>query len=97
MAIIRVFGATIFPDKIDDFHRFFLDEAAPLVKRHQGLISMQIGLPCAASPHEFLMITVWKDLPSLIGFTGDNWQEARIDPGEAHLIQRAFVHHYEQA
>jgi len=40
------------------------------------------------------VISTWKDLDGLKGFTGEGWQEAVIDPAEKDLLAETFLHHY---
>ncbi|MHC4218777.1 MAG: antibiotic biosynthesis monooxygenase family protein [Planctomycetota bacterium] len=95
--IIRIFHATAKPGQERAFQSFLTDEALPIVRGHDGLVSAQVGLPSEESPQEFLMITIWRDLDALKGFTGDNWTEAVIDPKEAPLVESAHVCHFHDA
>ena len=95
--IIRVFRARVYPDKVEEFERFFLNKAMPNVKAQRGLISVTVGKPLERTQNEFLMIMVWKDVESLKGFAGEQWQEAVIDPDEKDLLMETFVYHYELA
>ena len=95
--IVRMFRATIKPGREREFEAFFLHEALPMVQRQDGLLSVQVGLPVETSPHEFAMITTWKDLASVKKFAGTDWEKAVIDPREAPLIERSFVSHYCEA
>jgi heme-degrading monooxygenase HmoA len=95
--IIRVFRAVVHPGRQPEFERFFLNKALPKLKAQPGVVSVTVGKPLAVSPNEFMMTTVWRDLDALKGFAGENWQNAVIDPDEAHLLKETFVHHYEAA
>ena len=95
--IIRVFRAIVRDGKQEAFERFFFDTALPILKSQRGMLKVSIGTPMSASPNEFLMITTWADLEALQRFAGTNWQEAVIDPKEAPLLRKTFVHHYEGA
>ena len=95
--VIRMFRATIKSGKEREFQAFFLGEALPMVQRQVGLVSVQVGLPVEASPHEFAMVTTWKDLASVKKFAGADWEKAVIDPREAPLIERSAVSHYYEA
>ena len=95
--IIRLFRATIKAGSEQQFRTFFLAEALPMVRRQDGLISVQVGLPMETSPSQFSMVTTWKDLASLKKFAGTDWEQAVIDPREAPLIEESFVSHYYQA
>jgi heme-degrading monooxygenase HmoA len=92
--VIRMFRATIKRGAERDFQSFFLEEALPMVKRQDGLVSVQVGLPLESSPSQFSMVTTWKDLASVKKFAGANWEQAVIDPREAPFIEESFVTHY---
>lgn len=92
--LIRVFRATVHEGQQDAFEKFFKETALPEIRRQDGLVAVTVGLPHDPTPREFLMITVWRDLESLQGFTGENWREAVIHPDEEHLVEEARVEHY---
>ncbi|MHC5066322.1 MAG: antibiotic biosynthesis monooxygenase family protein [Planctomycetota bacterium] len=93
--IIRVFRARVHPGKEKEFERFFVDTALPYVRAQAGLVSAQVGLPVPASPQEFCMHMVWRDLKSVQAFAGDDWQTAVVHPDESHLLAETFVSHYQ--
>ena len=95
--IIRVFRAVVQPGQQPEFERFFLTKALPRLQAQPGVLSVTVGKPLTATETEFLMITVWHDLAALQGFAGEHWQNAVIDPAEAHLLKETFVHHYAAA
>ena len=92
--VIRMFRATIKRGSEQQFQAFFLEEALPMVRRQDGLVSVQVGLPLESSPSQFSMVTTWKDLASIKRFAGANWEQAVIDPREAPFIEESFVTHY---
>ncbi len=95
--ILRVFRAIVHEGKQAEFAEFFLGTALPMVRSQAGLESVSVGLPHDASPTEFSMVMVWRDLESLKGFSGESWQQAVIHPDEEHLLKETFVHHYDLA
>lgn len=95
--IVRIFRAVVHPGKEGEFKSFFLNDAVPILRKHKGLISIQVGLPHEESPQEFLMTTVWTSIETLSEFTGEKWQEAVIDPREEHLLSDVRVNHYYEA
>ena len=95
--IVRVFRATVHTGKEAEFASFFLNDAVPLLRKHKGLVSIQIGLPREETPQQFLMTTVWKSVEALAEFSGENWREAVIDPREEHLLAGVHVDHYHEA
>lgn len=94
--LIRVFRASVKRGKTDEFRSFFLNEALPLVRSQEGLLSATVGLPSEDKQNEFLMISKWESVDSLKKFAGEEWSQAVIDPREAHLLSDTAVHHYYQ-
>jgi heme-degrading monooxygenase HmoA len=92
--IIRFFRALVHDGQQDSFRKFFIETALPLIRSQEGLVSVSVGLPHETSPHEFSMVTVWRDLDVLRRFAGDDWKSAVIHTDEAHLLKETFVHHY---
>lgn len=95
--LIRVFRATARPGREEEFRRFFVGDAVSIVRRFDGLLSVQVGLPMETSPREFLMMTTWASVEALKAFTGEAWEEAFVDPREAPLLEEVHVHHYMEA
>jgi heme-degrading monooxygenase HmoA len=92
--IIRVFRGQVQPGRQDDFRRLLEEQGIPHFRQHPGMLGVHVGLPTEASPHEFLVTTMWEDLDALRTFAGERWYEAKILPGERHLLKRSWVHHY---
>jgi len=92
--IVRIFRARTREGKADAFRRFFEEKALPVVRAQRGLVRVEVGWPMAPTD-EFLMITVWRDLESLRGFSGDDWAQAKLLPEERPLLKEVFVHHFE--
>ena len=92
--IVRVFHAQTHDGKAGEFREFFVNEALPLVRSFEGLVSVRVGLPVEATPNSFLMISSWSSIEGLKEFAGDEWTEAVIDAREEHLLASASVYHY---
>ena len=92
--IVRVFRGIVHDGKQDEFEKFFLETALPILEKQEGLVDVSIGMPHPLSPNEFLMVTTWRDLEALEGFTGPDWKQPVIHPEEAHLLREVFLHHY---
>ena len=95
--IVRVFRAVVHPGKEEEFKLFYLNDAVPILRKHKGFVSVQVGLPLKDKPQEFLMTTVWSSIEALSEFSGENWREAVIDPREEHLLAKVRVDHYYEA
>ncbi len=93
--IIRVFRAIVHDGKQQEFEQFFVEQAAPYVRKQPGLLSLSIGESSSSSPNEFLMVMYWKDLESIKAFAGRNWDQAVILEDERHLLKEVLVHHYD--
>jgi DNA-binding winged helix-turn-helix (wHTH) protein/heme-degrading monooxygenase HmoA len=92
--IIRVFRGVVQPGKQDEFLKVLEEQGIPHFRSHPGMLGVHVGTPTEASPDEFLVTTMWKDLDALRTFAGERWYEAKILPGERKLLKRAHVHHY---
>lgn len=93
--IIRVFRAVVHEGKQEEFERFFRSTAIPLLEAQRGMLGLSVGRPMSPSTNEFVMVTHWESHDALVGFTGENWNQAVIDSREAHLLKETHVHHYE--
>ena len=93
--ILRQFRVTIHEGMKGEFERVFHDEILPLVKQQEGLEWVAAGRPWKSEPNVFCMTMLWRDLESIKGFAGSNWQESRIEPSEAHLIKSTELEHFE--
>jgi heme-degrading monooxygenase HmoA len=93
--LIRVFHARVQPGMGSEYERFIREKTLPLLRQLPGLVALHIGTPQAETPDEYVMVSVWKDVASLQAFTGPNWREAVVLPGEAHVFKEMTVHHYE--
>lgn len=92
--IIRVFRGVVRPGKQEEFLRVLHEQGIPHFRSHPGMLGVHVGMPTEASPDEFLVTTMWKDLDALRIFAGERWFEAKILPGERELLTSAHVHHY---
>jgi DNA-binding winged helix-turn-helix (wHTH) protein/heme-degrading monooxygenase HmoA len=92
--IIRVFRGKVQPGKQAEFLRVLEEQGIPHFRSHPGMLGVHVGTPTEASPDEFLVTTLWKDLDALRTFAGERWYEAKILPGERKLLRSAHVHHY---
>jgi heme-degrading monooxygenase HmoA len=92
--IIRVFRGVVQPGKQEEFLRVLEDQGIPHFRAHPGMLGIHVGMPTEASPDEFLVTSMWKDLDALRTFAGERWYEAKILPGERTLLKSAHVHHY---
>ncbi len=92
--IVRVFHATAKPGMGGPFRTFFLQEAVPMIRRQEGLVRVQVGLPLEDEGRQYCMITTWTNLEALQGFAGEGWREAVVDPREEHLLEAVSVDHF---
>ena len=93
--IIRVFRARIHPRKEDEFERFVRETGVPMVEAQPGCTQVTWGRNHWSSQPEFAVLTHWDSLAALEAFAGPRWQEAVIEPDEAHMLAELSCHHYE--
>ena len=95
--IIRVFRARLKPGKRAAFERLCQVVSMPLMREQPGMLAISIALPNPKRLEEFVLVSVWRDLESLKAFAGKRWREATILPGEAELLEEAWVEHYNES
>jgi len=93
--ILRNYRAVVHDGQQAAFTKFLKEIALPTLDKHEGMISLTMGWPHEVNPRMFSMIMIWRDLDSLIGFTGPSWRETVVHPDEAHLLEASFVDHFE--
>jgi quinol monooxygenase YgiN len=94
--IIRVFRATARAERRAEYERLIREDSVELLRAQSGMVSLEVGLPMPHSPDDFVMISVWKDMESLLAFTGPDWQTPVALPGESELVVRTAVDHYQR-
>lgn len=95
--IIRVFRAQLKPGKRAAFERLCQVVSMPLMRNQPGMLAISIAHPHPKRQNEFILVSVWRDLESLKAFAGEHWREATILPGEADLLEEAWVEHYNES
>lgn len=94
LVITRLFRGRTKPGHEAAFERLIREEALPAFEANPGVLSVHFGTPTEASPNEFLVVTVWRDLASLRAYAGERWTDPKLSLEEAHLLESATVHHY---
>lgn len=95
--ILRVFRARLKPGRRAAYAALFHRLALPLMRKAPGNVAIHVGRPRLDRPDEFVLATVWTDLAALQAYTGANWREIMILPGEAELIEEMGVQHFDEA
>lgn len=80
--IIRIFHSKC---DVEGMEKFFRDKALPILKKQKGCIYTLAGKNTEQG--EVVMITVWKDLEALKGFTGPDWKKPKVVPEEKPLLK----------
>lgn len=93
--IIRVFVAKTRSGANVKYERMIREQAMPLMQSYLGLAALHAGKSLENEGNEFVMVSVWRDLASLKAFTGDNWQQSVVLPGEAELVEHVVVNNFE--
>lgn len=92
--IIRIFKATIPLELHDEFQAKFKEISVPIVKKYEGLISLEIGKPTKWNPNKFVMVSRWEKEINLINFAGEKWNEAHVPNGMEKYITDCSVNHF---
>jgi transposase/quinol monooxygenase YgiN len=95
--IIRVFSARLKPGARDAYEDLCQRVSVPLMSAQPGFLTWRMGAERPGRPDDFVFISLWRDLESLKNFTGEQWEAASILPGEADLLERVAVQHYDES
>jgi hypothetical protein len=76
------------------FQALVQEQAIPWRARLDGRLGYFAGEPLVPDTREFMMISLWRDLPSLAAFVGENWQPPVVTTDEAPLIEAMTADHY---
>jgi transposase/quinol monooxygenase YgiN len=95
--IIRVFSARLKPGARDAYEDLCQRVSVPLMSAQPGCLTCRMGAERPGRPDDFVFISLWRDLESLKAFTGERWEAASILPGEADLLERVAVQHYDES
>ena len=95
--IIRVFSARLKPGARAAYEDLCQRVSAPLMSAQPGFLTWRMGAERPGRPDDFVFISLWRDLESLKAFTGEEWEAASIVPGEADLLERVAVQHYDES
>jgi transposase len=95
--IIRVFSARLKPGARAAYEDLCLRVSVPLMGAQPGFLTWRMGAEHPDRLDAFVFISLWRDLESLKAFTGDDWEAATILPGEADLLERIAVQHYDES
>ncbi len=93
--IIRIFRAKVRPGKQAQFERMVEQLSIPLIQAYKGMIAFYPGQLIGPAAHEFVLITIWKDLESVKAFTGKNWFKAILPEEDLPVLEEIEVHGYE--
>lgn len=92
--ILRIFKVEIFPEMRSEFERDFASISVRTVMSQAGCLSCQLGFPIKATSNIYVLLTLWRNLESLIAFTGENFEESFIPAGMGRYVKSCFVEHY---
>lgn len=95
--IIRVFRARLKPGQRAAYERLCSEVSVPLMRAQPGCQAIYIAPSRAGHVNDFTYVSVWRDLESMRGFTGEHWQAVTILPGEAELLESVQVAHYDDS
>jgi transposase/quinol monooxygenase YgiN len=95
--IIRVFSARLKSGAREAYEDLCQRVSVPLMSAQPGFLTWLMGAERPDRPDDFVFISLWRDLESLKAFTGEEWEAASIVPGEADLLERVAVQHYDES
>jgi quinol monooxygenase YgiN len=93
--IVRVFRARVRPGQAADFEATVREHSLARIREAEGIVSWWAGRPLGETG-EFVVVTVWRDMDSLRGFAGPDWQREAVLPADVlPMLDETVLHHYE--
>ena len=90
---IRLFHAKVRAGKQDEFKKTVEMLSLPAIHERSGMIACYPGQPIGSNSNDFVLVTVWKDLPAEKR-TQEEWAKAIIPPEALPLLEEWHVHGY---
>ena len=84
--LLRIWKTKARPERSAELERFMRKTAIPTLKKTKGCIYAACAKSSHSDPPQLIFLSIWKDLKSLKGFTGTNWQEPVVADEEAPLV-----------
>ncbi len=91
---IRLFHARVRAGKQDEFKKAVELLSLPNIRERSGMIACYPGQPVGSGSTEFVLVTVWNDLPAAKNRTEEEWARAIIPPETLPLLEEWHVEGY---
>ena len=92
--ILRIFRVRVREGRAAEFKRMVQEQSIPWLERSDGMLGYFPGEPMDYSSHEFVMVTLWRDIEALKAFAGNEWQTPVVTDDEAPLVEEMSADHY---
>lgn len=93
--ILRIYRATVRVGRESEYVALLHERVVSAARGADGLVAFHIGRRLAGASPEFVLVTVWRDLPALQAFTGPDWHAPIFFDDEQKLIESFDVQHFE--
>jgi quinol monooxygenase YgiN len=94
--IVRVWRCKCKLGKLEGFESFIRSELFPTLKRNDGCLRATVAKDLSRRQPRVLIVTTWKDLDSLMSFTGPHWKKSIVNPKAAAFISgKPELEHFE--
>lgn len=82
-------------ENVERFKARFEDHDLPILRAQKGCIGAFLSRDYYGKEESFVIMSLWKDLDSLIAFTGSNWEKPVPGNSEETLVEvTSSVKHY---
>lgn len=96
--LVRLWRAKCREDRLKEFEKFLHDELFSTLKKQEGCLYAVAGQVPKGGETEMVIISEWKDMESLKGFTGPDWNKTIVNPRAAAYIKgEPQLEHFEVA
>jgi heme-degrading monooxygenase HmoA len=95
--ILREWRARAEPARADAYPHHFRDMIEPDLRNFDGFLGAELIQRLVGDQIEFVVLTRWESMNSIVDFAGETLDQAKVDPGAAAALitYDDTVRHYE--
>ena len=93
--IIRTIHVVTRPGQEAAYSEFFHNRSLTLARQTEGIVFSLAGTARRETPNEFFFATIWRDMPSLRAFVGDDISKPSPAILETDFVESRTIKHFD--